>query len=149
MSSDFPIRQPFGLQLAKRKAFEHEREVRALSIVPIDWNPPPSTESPRPANWWLDGQPGHLLKVDLHQLIHNVVNAPTADSWFFDVVQRLCYDIGLDTKVTKSALQEPPSGDPSDMEVELAAADYLEEIVSLPIPKFVRAGSIQTDETTR
>lgn len=148
-SPEFPIHKAFGLQLAKRKAFEHEREVRALSMVPMEWSPPPSKErSPYP-KWWLDDQPGHLLKVDLRSLIQSVVTAPTSAPWFLDLIRRLCRDIGLDTKVAQSTLLDPPEGYPSNMEVEAAAADYLETTIGLPIPKFASAGSFQTDDTTR
>ena len=126
LSSDFPLHKAFGMHLAKREAFEYEREVRALSFVPIKWSPPPSTERPQFPDWWLDGQPGHSLKVDLPRLVHSVVTAPTSDPWFVDVVRRLCRDMGLDTKVASSELQETPNGYPSNMAVEAAAADHLE-----------------------
>lgn len=139
---DFPIHRPFGLQLAKRKAFAHEREVRALSMVPIEWSPPPSTDGIQFPQWWRDRQPGHMLEVDLGRLIQRIVVSPTADSWFLDLVQRLRSDSGLDTTVSKSALLEPPEGYPSYVQVESAAADYLETTAGLPIPKFIMGGSV-------
>ncbi len=111
-------------------------------MVPIEWSPPPSTDGIQFPQWWRDRQPGHMLKVDLGRLIQGIVVSPTADSWFLDLVQRLCSDSGLDTTVSKSALLEPPEGYPSYVQVESAAADYLETTAGLPIPKFIMGGSV-------
>ena len=88
--------------LYKRKSFEHEREVRAMT-------------QKLPAH---DGkvdlsqdiyQVGRYYEVDLSALVQTVVIAPFAEPWFLELVQSLATRYGLKAPVNLSELGESPS----------------------------------------
>jgi hypothetical protein len=82
----------------KRKAFEHEHEVRAviqdLAAMTLIGRRVPAA--------------GTLIEIDLPTLIEEVYIGPASPSWFAKLVERLCtkYDIGV--SVVHSRLDEKP-----------------------------------------
>ena len=79
----------FDPYLCKRQEFEHEREVRAISLGPVF--------------------SGMYHTVDLRTLIKNVVIAPYAEDWFDKLVRSVASRYGLGDYVTRSSLAETPS----------------------------------------
>ena len=77
----------------KRKAFEHEREVRAVII-----------SDPKP----LTTVPGMLVGVDLNTLITSVRISPLANAWFREIVEDVTSRYDLSFSVSSSSLSEEP-----------------------------------------
>ncbi|MGO9264054.1 MAG: DUF2971 domain-containing protein [Candidatus Binataceae bacterium] len=94
----------------KRRAFEHESEVRVI----ITRYPQTGFEGEMPRlSRPMDGQEfperGYAVDIDLGQLINNVVISPSAPDWFFEVVQRLVVKYELrEQLVTRSSLLADP-----------------------------------------
>jgi len=87
--------------LRKRKSFEHEREVRALT-----WHPQTNEEG-------IDlfkevFEVGAYHSVDLSILIQEIIVAPYAEEWYADLVRSVVEHYKLDTPVLNSKLSEPP-----------------------------------------
>ena len=82
----------------KRKSFEHEREVRAL----IRKFPKPGVERGDPISH------GLMIKVDLEKLIEKIFIAPTAPTWFAELVRSLIQRYGYSFEVVQSKLNEQP-----------------------------------------
>lgn len=79
--------------LTKRKSFEHEREVRAISIV----------EEPN--------ETGSYYQVDVGRLIREVVVAPQSEAWFLTLVRAVMARYDLRAPVLQSTLlADPPQG---------------------------------------
>ena len=89
------------LFLYKRKHFEHEREVRALTHDIPRGNDP--IDLPEPG--WDGGKP---CKVDLNHLIAVVVVSPLAPKWFFKRVKSVAGKYGLSAEVRQSSMSESP-----------------------------------------
>ena len=82
--------------LRKRKAFEHEKEIRAMYLLgykKIDDN-----KITR----------GGLVNVDLNLLVEEIVVAPDAPYWFREVVESVISKYQYDFKVVDSTLNESP-----------------------------------------
>lgn len=74
----------------KRKAFQHEREVRAILM---------DRDCP---------DPGKNIKVDLNVLIEDIYVSPIAPKWFIDVVNDINTKYGLEVRIqTSLMIQEP------------------------------------------
>ncbi len=88
--------------LHKRQNFEHENEVRAitLNIPTSDGKIDLSQEVPTT---------GIYYSVDLSVLIQKVTVAPYADDWFIELVKSVAARYGLAAPVDKSELAEPPT----------------------------------------
>ena len=88
--------------LHKRQSFEHEREVRAITMKfptrdgKVDW----STE--------VDDM-GTYYDVDISLLINEVIVAPFADNWFIELVQSVAARYELRAPVSRSGLAESPT----------------------------------------
>jgi hypothetical protein len=89
----------------KRKSFEHERELRIAFWDGVKYSEkllaqggPPVTEP---------GEPGVRLDIDLLKVVERVLVAPTAQSWFLELVQRVTETYGMKWPVEKSALDAP------------------------------------------
>ena len=98
ISSD-DLRVPYFL---KRKSFEHESEVRALT-----------QDFPSPDGVHVDmTQPvydvGTYYEVDLSFLVEEVVVAPYAEEWFMELVQAVASRYNLKAPIRKSSLADPP-----------------------------------------
>lgn len=74
----------------KRKSFEHEREVRALTM---------DFES---------NAPGKIMPCDLDVLIEEVFVSPNAPTWFVSLVNDINKKYFLNVKVSSSELDETP-----------------------------------------
>ena len=85
-------RNGFTALLHKRKSFEHEREVRAMT-----------------GNYAMHGERiGNYYRVDIDTLIEEVVVAPQAPQWFSDLVKSVARKYALNTTVAKSTLAAAP-----------------------------------------
>jgi hypothetical protein len=84
----------FSAYVHKRKSFEHEREVRAVVVKPEKE----------------DGTIGQGLKinVDLNRLIKQIYVAPSAPSWFAELVSAVFHRYGHTFEVKHSNLDEQP-----------------------------------------
>jgi hypothetical protein len=100
-----PIGNIFNPFLYKRKAFEHERELRA---VIMKFAPQGETVG----NHILYVDPkwfGIHVKTDLNILIDKIVVSPSVPDWFIDLVLSIVNKYGLIKKVEQSELsKEPP-----------------------------------------
>ncbi len=74
----------------KRTSFEHEREVRALTL---DFH---------------SKEPGKLMPCDMSVLIQEVFVSPKAPSWFIALVNDINSKYGLERQVSTSSLVEEP-----------------------------------------
>ena len=96
-----PERNAFSPYLHKRRSFEHEREVRAITRnIPASGA---SLDTPQET-----GATGSYFAVDLSLLIEEVIVAPYADSWFLELVQAVAARYGLTASVSRSGLSESP-----------------------------------------
>ena len=95
-----PEDDPLSHYLYKRKSFEHEREVRAI-IQDL-----PSGNLAGSQDIYDIGDYG---KVDLDQLIQQVVVDPFAPEWFLDLVQQVTKRYGLKVPISRSHLAESPT----------------------------------------
>ena len=85
---DHPIRR----YMRKRGAFRHEQEAR---LVLYD------------ENRTYVGKPGVLIPVEIGLLISEIVIAPKADIWFFELVKTLTIKLGYDIEVVLSEIRQP------------------------------------------
>ena len=88
--------------LYKRRSFEHENEVRAITVKIPDGGV--SREWPQET-----GVTGSYFAVDLSLLIEEVIVAPYADSWFLELVRAVATRYGLTAPVSRSGLSESPT----------------------------------------
>lgn len=88
------LRNLFNLYLHKRRSFEHEQEVRAVTVV-----------DPKCADlsWG-----GIYYSVNVETLIDQVVIAPHAAEWFIDLVHAVAKKYKLECHVRKSDLKIAP-----------------------------------------
>jgi hypothetical protein len=90
--------QVFRASMSRRKAFVHEKEVRAL-IVADDVLPLPIPDRlPQPAE-------GRTVGVDLHALIQEVIVSPYGEEWFLQAITSLVREHGLEAEVRFSNLR--------------------------------------------
>ena len=88
--------QPTNYALHKRISFSHENEFRLLYI----------RDSPIEANPELVG---HDVPVDLLKLIDHIFIAPTAQTWFFEIVKKITQErYKLNIEVSQSSLSSAP-----------------------------------------
>jgi hypothetical protein len=85
----------FSAFVHKRKSFEHEREVRAL-VLKV-----PARDEETIAH-------GLKIKVDLERLVKAIYVAPSAPSWFAELVDALIQRYGYHFQVKHSNLDEQP-----------------------------------------
>ncbi len=93
---DYEVDETLHLSPAycKRKAFEYEREVRA--VIPLS-----ATRAPA----------GLPLKVDLSSFIAEVRVSPNMRSWMIDLIQQLLVRYGVSTPCLRSSLEAQPQFD--------------------------------------
>lgn len=87
--------------ITKRKSFEHEREVRAISVLTEYENGQPVSSEEKYAA-------GLYHEVDLDRLIGEVLVAPRAADWFVELVGSVMHRYGLEADVRRSTLADPP-----------------------------------------
>lgn len=80
--------------VCKRKSFEHERELRAVTTI----NPDKGSLSPL----------GIQKAVDLHKLVDKIYVSPHSAGWFKDVVVSLTQKYGLEKEVLQSGMLADP-----------------------------------------
>jgi hypothetical protein len=85
----------------KRESFAHEREVRAIQQDPITEGEQMHYDKENPAL-------GKLIVVDLPKLIERVYVAPTAPTWFGELVEKSTSRFGFAFPVIASSLDEKP-----------------------------------------
>jgi len=83
---------PLAAFFYKRKAYEHEKELRAV----IDHPPAGSNACAEPSGWG--------LPIDVQQLVECVYLSPFAQDWFHGLVQKVCSRYRLDIPVERSEL---------------------------------------------
>jgi hypothetical protein len=85
----------------KRRSFEHEQELRAVTVLemvpPFD---PLDPTKPGPA--------GQTRRVNLDNLIESIYVAPTCQAWFKSLVEQVCQRYMLRKAVHQSALDAEP-----------------------------------------
>ena len=105
----------FQAFLIKRKSFEYENEIRAVTCLPDDHHQSGKSVlnavakknfSPNSAvaNAEEITDKGKYVSADLQTLIENVYIAPYAESWFKEVIESLLSKYQLEAKVIKSDL---------------------------------------------
>ena len=104
-----PENNLFSPFLHKRQSFEHEREVRAITVeFPLK----AGTDNP-PCFEIDDSQDicdvGIYYEVDLSLLIQEVIVAPYAPDWLIELVQSVATRYDLKAPVIKSRLGDPPT----------------------------------------
>ena len=92
----------FSPYLTKRKSFEYEQEVRAITM---NAGPDDADRLGTSAEWI---ETGIYYSVDLDVLVDEVLVAPQSEDWFVDLVQAVVKKYGLDAAVTRSALAGQP-----------------------------------------
>lgn len=92
--------------LYKRKGFEHEREVRALTIaLPSHIGPSKGPLDMSQAIYSV----GTYCKVDLSQLVSEVVVAPYAPEWLLELTESVASRYDLQATVVRSSLAIEPA----------------------------------------
>ncbi len=86
----FPTKNPLYPFIYKRKSFEYEQELRAVT-----------TEFP-------PSEHDKYITVDLDVLIDRIYVAPSSPDWFFELVKSVTKKYDLDKEVTRSALDAKP-----------------------------------------
>lgn len=106
----------FQAFVTKRKSFEYEKEIRAVTCLPDDnvsrhllvntateesnaFSSRERTVNPKELT-----DKGKYVSVDLHMLVEKVYVAPYAEPWFEEVVESLLSKYDLDSVVIKSDL---------------------------------------------
>jgi hypothetical protein len=80
----------------KRSSFEHEKELRLIyNQFKIGAEEPPKAF-------------GVLIETEMNDLIDEIVIAPYAPSWFFELVADVCKQYGLNKPIIHSNLYSPP-----------------------------------------
>ncbi len=102
-----PENNGFYRFMRKRKSFEHERELRAL-IQDLPTKPDPNGSSASVFNYISNAEAGRVIPVQLPEIVERVYVAPTAPSWFYDLVKRITAKYELNVTVEQSALDQVP-----------------------------------------
>ena len=106
---DRSVVDPF---LYKRPFFSHEREVRALtfSTIHLLLGDDLSLRIVDSEGISFEAK-GTYSKVDLGQLVHEVVVSPNAEDWFYDLVQSISQRYGLKATIRRSSLSDRPTSE--------------------------------------
>lgn len=103
----------FEAFLVKRKSFEYENEIRAVTCLPAgrdsgaggeasrDMAVPPRAAGAGPRDLT---DKGKYVRVDLQTLIENVYVAPFSEPWFKEVIESLLAKYGVEAHVIRSDL---------------------------------------------
>lgn len=83
-------RPPFYPFFFKRRAFEHEKELRAVFLESVG-----AANGPRS---------GRIFPVDVEELVERVFVSPLASEWFIALVRRVAQKYGLQREVCPSTL---------------------------------------------
>lgn len=80
----------------KRKSFQHESEIRLLTILPNEYLEKTGEYA------------GVYIPVDLALLIQTIYISPHAPSWFFELIEAIVKRYGLNVRVQYSDLKSDP-----------------------------------------
>jgi hypothetical protein len=94
----------FNPFLYKRKSFEHERELRAVTMK-SDYK---EQTIENPILHIDPGWIGNYVKVDLNVLIEKIIVSPTAPEWFAGLVGSIMKKYGFNKKIVQSNLSKDP-----------------------------------------
>jgi len=89
----------YSYAMFKRKSYEHENEIRAVTSPSI------TLEDGRRIMSDGDGRVGLLIPVKLSELIESVYVAPMTPTWFVDLVKAVLNRYGLKVEVKQSSLE--------------------------------------------
>ena len=94
----------------KRPSFSHEREVRAImrSAAHFLLGDDPSLKIVDSATFPFSGR-GTYARVDLSQLVQEVVTSPYAGNWFHELAQSVAQRYGLTASIRRSSLCGKPT----------------------------------------
>lgn len=96
-----PENNTFYPYMHKRKSFEHERELRAISQDLPQKGSEADIKATPPAD-------GVWESVDLSKLVERIFVAPTSPPWFQELVQNVAHNYRLDKPVIRSSLENEP-----------------------------------------
>jgi hypothetical protein len=88
-----PTGNAYWPTLCKRRSFEHERELRGVTMVSDNLHQPESTLPP-----------GVAVEVDLNTLVERVYVPPKSQPWFHEAVQATLTAFSFDVPVRRSDL---------------------------------------------
>ena len=91
-SAYIPETEAFTPFLNKRKSFEYEREVRAITLGVENSN-----------------SPGKYLKVDIPTLIDEVIIAPFTQGWLVDLIKLVVKRYDLQETISESDMDDNPT----------------------------------------
>ena len=83
------------LYLSKRKSFEHEKELRAIVVIPPDG-----------MNW--KSPKGIGINIDINNLVEEIYVSPKSEDWFLDLVKSITKKYNLDKEIIRSSLADGP-----------------------------------------
>jgi hypothetical protein len=101
----FPTLDELEPFIHKRKSFEHEREVRALVVVPGVGK---GVLNPLSRDWAPGVEDGVSMPIDLRILVHSVCLSPTASGWFKSLVTTVNKRFRFDFEIDHSTLTGSP-----------------------------------------
>lgn len=101
-TGEMDLSVPLEPYITKRQSFEYEREVRAISVLTEYENEQPVSSGEKYAD-------GVYYEVNLNRLIGEVLVAPRAAPWFFELVESVTDRYGVSAPVNKSTLADRPS----------------------------------------
>lgn len=96
----FTIGNTFNAFLIKRKSFEHERELRAITDLSL-WNP-----GTKGADEKVDH--GKAIPIHIATLIERVYLAPYCETWVLNLLEEIMNRYSLNLRITQSALTSKP-----------------------------------------
>jgi hypothetical protein len=101
--SDATEMLPETIYFYKRRAFEHERELRAFFMRPEELE-----QLETHLGNGLRPPGGRWIPADLDLLIQEIVLAPTTEPWFKELVERVLRRYGLRKPIKESGLTDAP-----------------------------------------
>jgi hypothetical protein len=87
----------------KRLSFEHERELRAVML-----KSPPTRGEGKGFNLEAPAPPGMAMPVDVERLVNHIFVAPSAPTWFRELVENVLARYSLKKPVDQSSLDAKP-----------------------------------------
>lgn len=90
----------FNYFLAKRKSFEHEKEIRALVDLGI--------ENPKAKSNTLHFESGIDIQIDVQELIETIYIAPFSPKWYSELIKSLVKRYNYNFPVVQSNLERLP-----------------------------------------
>jgi len=77
----------------KRKGFEHEKEIRAITNIAYNKH---------------KQEKGILVDIDLNELVETIIISPISEDWFFNLVEKIIKKYGYNFNLVKSELGMKP-----------------------------------------